>query len=225
MADDSRHCRPRPSAASRAAGLLAAAGLAWAVGSGCAAGPARGPQDALRRYVNAIRDDQPQAAYALLDENTRRLMTQNEFTARWKTLRPELLTQASQVRARVDQPFPITAKLNYPGGTRAQLRFAEGAWRIDGGVSVALQSGSPAEALKAFVRAVEQRSYEAVMKLLARSVRESVERDINERLTKLKEAMKGEIEVNGDRARLQYDPRYKVELVNEDGQWRIADFD
>jgi len=34
-----------------------------------------------------------------------------------------------------------------------------------------------------------------------------------------------EIEVTGNRARLQYDPQYKIELHKEEGQWKIDEFD
>jgi len=44
-------------------------------------------------------------------------------------------------------------------------------------------------------------------------------------MTKLKQALGQEIEVTGNRARIQYDPRFKIELVNEDGEWRVLDLD
>ncbi|MCA9667553.1 MAG: hypothetical protein KC503_18260 [Myxococcales bacterium] len=185
------------------------------------------PQAALKRYIAAIDRDDAKTAYDLLSESVRRGITRSEFVDRWKKLKPELVTQAKQLAARLEQPLDVTARVSYPGGTRARLRYADNNWRIDGGISVAFQTATPMDAIKAFVRAVQQRSYEAVMKLLARSVRKGIEQDIQERMSKIQRWIKNEneIEVTGQRARVRYDARYKLELVKEDGQWKILDFD
>jgi hypothetical protein len=199
-----------------ACGVLAAA---------CTTTQAKGPQAVLQQYIAAVEADQPAAAYATLDENVRRQMTLQEFVARWKTVRPELLVQAAQLRAALTKPISARAQIVFPSGTRATLAFNDNRWQIDEGIALSLAAGTPVDALKAFIRAVEQRSYESVMKLLAKPVRDSIERDITERITKLKQALNQEIEVTGHKARLQYDPRFKIELTSEEGQWRILDLD
>ena len=193
----------------------------------CATSTADGPKQMVERYIAAINRDDPQAAYALLGEQVQRQITAAEFAARWKQVKPELRRQASQLGSSAERPMEIGATVTYRGGTRARLRFADGQWRIDGGISVSFQTATPLEALRTFIRAVERRSYDAVLKLLSRSVRQSIERDINDRLAKLKRWLgrDGEVEITGDRARVRYDARYKIELVNEDGQWKILDFD
>ena len=193
--------------------------------AGCGAAQQSGPQGTLRQYIDAINANQPAAAYALMDESVRRQMTLSEFVARWKSVQPELREQAAQLRETLAKPIKARAQLTYPTGTRATLLLDDSRWQLDEGIAVTVATATPIDALRAFVRAVEQRSYDAVVKLLAKQVRENIERDIGERLSKLKQSLNQEIEVTGNRARLQYDPRYKIELTNEDGQWKVMDFD
>jgi delta 1-pyrroline-5-carboxylate dehydrogenase len=192
----------------------------------CASSSGGGPQETLRRYVAAIEADQPVAAYALLDESQRRQLSQAEFVARWRTLKPELKAQAAQLQAALQKPIGARAMLVYPSGTRAVLSLdPQSRWQIEEGIAVTPHTATPIDAIRAFIRAVESRSYEAVTKLLAKSVRENIEQDIVDRMAKLKAALGQEIEVTGNKAKLQYDAKYKIELLNEDGQWRVLDID
>jgi hypothetical protein len=201
-------------------------GLVVCLALGACASPQKGgPQGTLHAYIAAIDRNQPAVAYALMDESIRRQMTLTEFVAKWRTIQPELREQAAQLKTTLSKPIKARAQITYQTGTRANLVYDEAGWQIDEGIAVSALAATPVDALKAFIRAVEQRSYEGVMKLLSKQVRENIDRDISERLTKLKAALNQEIEVTGNRAKLQYDPRYKIELSNEDGQWRVLDFD
>jgi len=186
-----------------------------------------GPHAVLRRYIAAIEANRPDDAYRLLDPSVRREITREQFAASWHKLKPELATQARQLRRQLGQPIKIVARVTYPGPTRARLHFSSDRWHIEQPVSVTLRATTPSEALEALARAVEQRNYEAVMSLLAASVRDKIEKDIEKRLGKLRSwiAAGGEIEIKGDRARAPYDPRHGVDLVKEDGQWRVVDFE
>jgi len=194
---------------------------------GSAQQTANGPRDAVKIYLDAVRGNKPKRAYRFLSDALQKKMSEADFQERWKHLRPELLDQAKAMEARIRKPVDITARVAYASGTRAGLRYVDKQWRIDTGVSVAFQTATPIAAIKAFMHAVERGTYKAAMKFLSRSVRESVDRDISERIRKLRQWMKAdnEIEVTGNRARIKYGAgRYKIELVNEDGQWKVLDF-
>jgi hypothetical protein len=80
--------------------------------------------------------------------------------------------------------------------------------------------------LRAFVRALERRDVDQVMALMARQVRTNLERNLRERLDRMKVALgKDSIEIHGDRAELRYDRQWRIQLVRENGQWRVANFD
>lgn len=191
----------------------------------CAPHQAVGPEEALRRYIAAIENDQPRVAYSFLDEAGRKRVSEAQFVSRWKDLRPELQAQAAALKAALVRPPMAKAELSYPAGARAELSYQEGRWRLDRPVTISPRTATPLEAIQAFIQAVERREYQAVMPLLAKPVRERIERDIQSRLTKLKEALGQEIEVTGSTARLQYNTSLKIELTNEEGQWRVVDVD
>ncbi len=195
------------------------------VAGGCASVHRSGPAAAITDYLAAIETDQPAAAYSLLSESLRKQITEQDFTVRWKSLRPELQAQAGPLRAALSKGLEARAAVVSASGVRALLAHREKQWQVEESPVGPLATRTPAETLKAFVRAVEERDFDAVMRLLAKPFRESVEKEINERISKLRQALDREIEVSGQRARLRYDPRFKLELINEDGQWKIVTID
>lgn len=184
-----------------------------------------GPRQTVERYIAAVRANRPEVAYGLLDEKLRRRVSKNDFITRWRAARKELGDQATQLRKGLDRPLSVTARVDYPGGASSRLVWSDGSWSIKDGVTVKVQTATPEDAVRAFIAAVEQRDYHLVMQLVSRSMRESIEHEITDRLSRLKKGLKQKIEVTGNKARLQYDRRYKIELVKENGQWKILDFD
>lgn len=199
------------------AALLLLAGLA-------SCGQDKGPQKVVDQYVAAIRTNRPDLAYDLLDEAVRRRVSKNEFSTRWRNARGELEDQARGLESAKTKPA-VRATVTFGDGVTADLVFIKGEWRISEGITVKLQAATPTDALRAFVKAVEERDYQAVMQLVSKSMRETIEREISDRLERLKKSLDREIEVTGNKARFQYDRRYKIELIKEDGQWKILDFD
>jgi len=184
----------------------------------------QGPRTVVDQYVAAIRNHRPDLAYDLLDETVRRRVSKNEFTTRWRSAQEELEDQARGLESGTVKPA-VRATVEFGDGVTADLVFVDGEWRISEGITVKLQTATPTDALRAFVKAVEERDYRAVMKLVSKSMRETIEREISDRLERLKKGLDREIEVTGNKARFQYDRRYKIELIKEDGQWKILDFD
>jgi len=200
--------------------VLVLLGALWA---GC--GPRGGPQGTLEAYLAAVEADHPHRAYELLDPSVQRQVSRADFVKRWKGARGEIVAQAQALRAALRRPLVLKGRLDYGAGVRAHLAYVDNHWKIEEGVTLAAETGTPLDTLRAFVIAVERRDYASVLRLLAVPVKESIERDIEDRLSRLKAGLKQEIEVIGNKARLQYDPRYKIELVKEGAQWRISDFD
>jgi hypothetical protein len=191
---------------------------------GCGGGSG-GPSQVVDKYIAAVESNRPDLAYQLLDEEVRRRVSKSEFITRWRDARKELSHQAAMLK-QVKGPTEVHARVDYPSGLRAQLVYVDSSWKIQKNVTSApLSTPTPADAIKAFIWAVEKRDYQAVMKLVSKSMRETIEREITDRLERLKEGLNREIEVTGNKARLRYDRRYKLELIKEGGQWKILDFD
>jgi len=203
--------------------------LLLAVAAGC--GETKdGPKQAVERYLSAIHANRPDLAYAMLDVKVRRRVSKNAFAKRWQATKAELLDQAKQLGQAVNKPFALTARLRYSNGVRASLVHIDGQWRLGGGVTQ--DTSTPKEALRAFIHAVEARDYKAVMRLVSRSMRETIEHEIEDRVGRLKKSLKQEgspgaaaVEVTRKKARFQYDRRYKIELIKEDGEWKVLDFE
>jgi hypothetical protein len=202
-----------------AAKLSFVTGIVAACLAGCGAAKT-GPQSTVRQYVDAIRSNRPEQAYALLDAGVRRRVSKNAFLRRWRAHRAELLTQAQQLETSLGRQPEIRARVNYGAGLRPHLVYVGNQWKINEDITTP-RTRTPLEALQALIQAMEHHDYQGLVRLLSKAARAGLE----DRLTKLKKGIHMEIEVTGNRARLQYDPQYKIELHKEEGQWKIDEFD
>ena len=190
-----------------------------------------GPSKTVERYLAAIDANRPDLAYPLLDERIRRRVSRNDFIGRWRAARLELADQKTRLRKALDKPYRVVASIRYDSGLQARLIYLDKRWTVQEGMTQSLETASPTDALRAFIHAIESRDYPSVMKLVSRSMRETIEREIEERLTRLKKItttpnkLAPALEVTGNKARLQYDRQYKIELIRESGEWKILDFD
>jgi len=89
------------------------------------------------------------------------------------------------------------------------------------GVQVVLHDVSD----QALVRAVEERNYGVLIKLLTQRARLELEQEIHERLSAIKAGMKDKIEVRSDKALFFYTSDHRLELIKEGDQWRISHLD
>ena len=184
------------------------------------------PRSALGQYVRAVRANNPQAAYALLSKKVRATVSLEEFTQRWKSGHTELLAQAEDIEKARGQTkaFALEARIEVGSRRTVSLALEGERWRILGGVGSGFESTSPREAVHALVRALESRSFSAFLRLLSKTRQEQFLREMSLRLEKLKANLDRDFEVTGNRARLQYDPRYWIQLVKEKGVWKIVEF-
>ena len=98
-------------------------------------------------------------------------------------------------------------------------------WRVAAVHPLEPGGDTPEDALRRLVAALDARDFDAVVALLAEPLRSTVEQALADRVARLKAALRrGPIEASGNTARLRYDPRYHLDLVQENGRWRIADF-
>lgn len=126
-----------------------------------------------------------------------------------------------------------------------------GAWRITTPELSPTATATPEAALHGLLEALDRRSLALLLRLLRPATRQAVEDELNERAERLRAALAGRLthpsppgsptpsapttspspsplqlphlELVGDRARLQYDPRFFIELVRDKDGWRIRD--
>lgn len=197
------------------------------VASGCrpAADPYH-PRTALGRYVRHIRANSPKAAYAMLSEKLRRELSYEAFERKWKKNYAELQIQAADIEKQLAQhkQYEVEARLKLGQGRSVAFTHEDKRWRIRSGVGGGVDAPTPRAAVAALVKALEGKNFSAFLKLLSADRRQRFVREMTLRLEKLKANLDRDFEVTGDRARLQYDPRYWIMLVKENGAWRVVEF-
>jgi len=175
----------------------------------------------LRAWAEAVERDDPAAAWRLVSAEARRGTSESDFTRRWKELREERRERASDLK-RVTAPPAESARLVV--GQRAALAVLEPVgWRILSPRLERVGASSPEEALSRFVRALEARDFDAALQLLGEPLRSSLERELAERLSRLRTLVGKPLPIDGNRARVRYDSRYLIELIQENGAWQIND--
>jgi hypothetical protein len=103
-------------------------------------------------------------------------------------------------------------------------------WRIAAPHPLEPGGDTPEDTLRRLVAAIDARDFDALLALLAEPLRTTLEQALADRAAKLKSAIRrGGVEISGSSAsgstaRLRYDARYHIDLVQENGRWRVADF-
>jgi hypothetical protein len=204
----------------RSALLLAAAAL------GCAhlppPGRASDPEPALAAWRQAIAARDPHAAYALLSSSLRARLSEADFALEWKAAQADLSAQEEALHA----PHAVRRAAGELSDGRAwPLVCDSDRWRIAAVRPLEPGGDTPDDALRRLIAAVEARDFDAVLALLADPLRATLEHALAERLARLQAALRrGPVEASGNTARVRYDPRYHIDLVQENGRWRVADF-
>lgn len=197
--------------------------LLWC-GCGGAARPPQ-PQSVVQAYLQAVRAHDADAAYDLLSTTQQAAVSREEFTRAFRENRAELDDQARALSRLSGRDIVAVGEVAYGEGDSAALMLERGEWRISGGVAEAYSLRSPQQTLRSLRRALERRSYDALMRILARRSRSQVDDEVRRLVDALHDAENLEIVVDGDRARVEYEPGHVIELQREDGEWRLVDLD
>ena len=208
--------------------LLAAGGCAHRVDE---------PGAVLGSFGSAVSRGDLHAAYRLTSDAYQRRVPFETFAAGFAAeggdpvaLGRRLSTEASKVAPRVEVELAL--------GERVPLVLEAGGWRIDGPVFEAWGQGTPRVALRTFVRAVDERRYDVLLRLVPDRYRTSLSperlrafwegdgRDEHRALLeRIRAAIGGSLVESATEARLAVPPDRAVRLVREAGRWKIEDPD
>jgi hypothetical protein len=213
--------------------LLPLLGLVAALG--CAHKP-EGPAVALQELGAALGRGDARAAYALTSANFQKRTSYEAFLA-------SLAANAGDTRAlgkRIAEQAPRVAprvEIQLGQGEAVALVLEDGRWRVDSPLPEPWGQRTPRAALRTFVRALGERRYDVVMRLVPRRHRADLNADklrqyweahqdeTRAMLTRLQAALGAPIVESGDEAHMPYGPDQEVVFVREDGVWRIEDPD
>ena len=209
----------------------------FAACSACSPAGARDPASTLHAYAHALEEGRAADAYRLLSDEARREMS---FTAFKKTLEssPDDAREIGRSLSRPTAPPVITATVTAPSGQTLDLVWNDGQWRIEASAIDLYRSDTPRHALEGFVRALEKKRYDVILRYVPDAHHEGLDAaklkaawegadkdEIEVVLAGLKQALpSGSIEETGDHAQMPYGAGV-VKLVKEHGQWKVEDFD
>ncbi|HJZ86444.1 MAG TPA: hypothetical protein VKN99_14785 [Polyangia bacterium] len=203
----------------------------------CASSPTPGPRDALGSYAEAVRGGDYDRAYALMSAEYRRRTGRDEFVKFLKDNSSDVQSAAERLRAGA-RDVELRAHVEYGQGERLGLVYEAGAWRLTEDPLDLFGQRTPREALRSFVRAVERKRYDVVLRFVPKrwremttteKLRESWEGPQREEIEKLVRNLRAHlqdpIQEEGDEARMPYGGGFAVKFVREEGLWRIQDPD
>ena len=218
--------------------LLAACLCLAAAFSGACGGPSvTSPRGAVDAYAAALHDGEHHKAYELLTSETRAELSFADFEKRLRE-HPEEVRSLVQSLSRPSDPPYVTATVTAKDGNTLTLVYENGAWRVDQSALDIYGQASPEKALASFVRALENKRYDVLLRFVpddqregldARTLQEAWEGEQKLEMEQIAQGVRlalptAKIERVGERATMSYGAGATVELVREHGFWKIEDF-
>jgi hypothetical protein len=172
-----------------------------------------------------------------MSDRYRKEHTKDEFVRMLRESPRDVKETAQRLRADQRQ---VDVRATYVFGDlhdQMQLVEEDGVWRIDSNPLDFYPQDTPRNALRSFVRAIENKRWDVLVRFVPKAYGMTAEqiqkefegeraREIEELVQKLHGAVDtdGAIQVEGDEAHLSYGDRAEIVFKREDGSWKIDDF-
>ncbi len=214
--------------------LFSAALLAFVLLGGCAHATSS-PEGTLGAFAADVRAGRYGRAYDRLDATYRSRVSRDEFVRRLESSPDEVEALLSALERPADET-EVHAVVRTEDGDRLELTLEGGEWRFSRNPLDYYDQSTPERALRAFIRAVERRRFDILLRFVPNADREGLDEGALERafdsettrdrmrrlMAILRNHLDVPIEIHGDRATVQL-AEGEVQMVLEDGTWRIED--
>jgi hypothetical protein len=204
----------------------------------CGSVSADRPLSAVDGYVAALRNGDYARAYLYMSARYRRDHSRDDFVKMMKDS-PQEVKQTSERLSANDRKVEVSAKFVYDDlRDELPLVFEDGGWKIASDPLEFYPQDSPAHALRSFVRAIELKRYDVLLRFVPNQwrtemseakVRDQFEGEkkdeIGQMIRLLSANLDNPIDQEGDKARMLYGDHYEVKFIREDGVWKIKDPD
>lgn len=208
------------------------------LGCGTASSPtAPAPEGAVAAYAEAVQAGKYARAYGLMSLAFRKRYSEQDFVRMLQENARELPAAMQQLRVKASQ-VEVEAKLELGENEQLRLVLENGVWKIASDPVDFYGQRTPAEALRSFVRALERRRYDIVLRFVPskwadamtvdklKKEWEGARRDeVGNLIKNLKANLNAPIHQAGDTATMPYGEKFEVRFVREDGVWKIEDPD
>jgi hypothetical protein len=199
---------------------------------GCAHAPAT-PGEALAAFGEALARGDLRAAYGMTSADLQRRVPFEAFSAGFQGPAADPATLGRRIASESGQVAP-RVQVELAAGERVPLVFEAGQWRVDGPVYEAWGQETPRAAIRTFVRALDARRYDVLLRLVPdrfrgamtperlRSFWEESDADAHRRLlAKVRTAATAPLVESGDEAHAPLTDGGEIRLVREPGGWKI----
>jgi hypothetical protein len=214
-------------------GLLLGSGLAV----GCASHPAppSSPEATVMAFARALNQGKFEEAYALMSTEYRSRVSLEQ----WKHqlgASPQETLEISNTLDRVRAPATQEAVLVYADDQKLRLQRSGDAWLIASDVVNFYDQSTPRAALRSFVRAMERKRYDVVLRLIPSADQQGIttermeqawtgeqREEVERMLSALRDHVNDPIEVLGSHATMPYGDQHRVQFLREGELWKIED--
>lgn len=193
------------------------------------------PKAALQQYAQALRSGDVDAAYALMSAEFRARHSRDDFGKMLRANKVEA-TQTAERLALESGRVIITAEFDYGLDEHMQLVKEGKSWRVASNPLAFYSQKTPQETVRSFVRAYTLKRWEVMLRFVPSHIRDRmtvamIQKQFEGPRKEAMQAMMDELRVNlnapisdmqrGNEARLRYGEKSEVELVREQGLWKI----
>ncbi len=181
------------------------------------------PRDAARAYARAAAAGDADALYEMMTSEGRQSHGRDGVQRLVEETRPEL-QRRSQSLSKGPLLAAARAELGYGDGEVAVLELEEGTFRVGAAATLPAGATTPHQALADLRRALAQRSYAALARVLADGNRRHLEEQLTSLVRSLEDPEGADVSVQGDRATVTLPEGHLVSLRREQGVWKVEDF-
>jgi len=188
---------------------------------------ARSPEALRDAYAQALRRDDPDAAYALLSPELQAATSREAFRARWQAQPGERKAALAALAA-----LPPAHRAPIAGGQTVHgarlLTWVEvaGTYQIVGGLPGLPDTSTPAQAIRAFLAAVRRADLHTLEALVSDDLANRLRDDWHRRAAAIEALLDqpGALEFSSDmqRAVLRYEPGRALTLEQTSTGWRLT---
>jgi hypothetical protein len=140
---------------------------------GCGVGIPDAPSDTLRSYAKALEEKRVEDAYSLLSDEAKRSLSLDSFR-RMVLENPTEVMEVANALARPSGKPVIRSTVALPNGDELVLVLEGNSWRVDAAAVDLYSQATPRQALVGFLRAIERRRYDVVLRFVPEREREGV---------------------------------------------------
>ena len=203
--------------------------LALGLLGGCASGAKRSPEGLRDAYAAALRNNNPEAAYALLTEDVRARTDFETFRARWEANRDQheaALEDLSNIDEARRTPV-LTGTTAHEGGVILHWTYTSLGYMVVDGLPGVPDTSTPAATARALVAALRSVSDAQLERVLSTDMLERLGEDWNGRADAIESALEqpGSISYSADNARavLRYGAGRAITFEQTSAGWRVAE--